>query len=778
MEKTYEVLGMSCVICKGNVEKALNKLDGVNSAVVNLLENEVTINYDESTQDEEKLAEVVKNAGYTLVIHKQKAINKKKIILIISIILVIALMAISMAYMHMPTKVMYIELVLSLIIIILNFHFYNSGFKALKSLSPNMDSLIFISSSISFIYSLFAMYKLNKGINTYHLYFETSAMILVIVSLGKYIESHTKAKATKVIRGLATLIPMQANLIANDEVRIIPIDQLKKGDLVLVKPGESIPQDGEIIKGITNLDESMITGESLPVLKKIGDQVIGGTINTSSTIEVKITKNANFTVLSNIINLTKKATTEKIPIERFADKISKYFVFTVLGISLLTFIIWLIINEDLELSLNFALSVLVISCPCALGLATPAAIAVAVGNSAKYGILIKKPEILEIMGNLKNIIFDKTGTLTKNKLNIIDEIIFDDEFINTLVSIEKTSNHPISKAILAKYQEGNIIFDSSEFIPGEGIIAKKDNDIYLAGNKKLLQDINIPDQYIEYCLKNNYSYIAVSKNDKLLGIVYLADILRDTSKAAINNLFKRKINPIMCTGDNAIAARHIAELLNIKEYKYEVKPEDKEELIVEKKNEGIVAMVGDGVNDAIALSASDIALSIKNASDIASASSDVILMKNDLNDISFLYDLSKKTMRIIKQNLFWALLYNSIFIPLAAGLFYLPYGLILKPMYGSIAMWLSSMFVLGNALRIYNIKKEEATKMNKEVLIEGMMCNNCRKHVLEALESLGGEVEVSLEDKKALIKETAIDDETIRKTIEDLGYEVVEIKNV
>ena len=778
MERTYEVLGMSCVICKGNVEKALNKLDGVNSAIVNLLENEVTVNYDETVQNEEKLAEAVKNAGYTLIIHKQKTVNKKKIILIISIILVIALMVISMTYMHMPTKVMYIELVLSLIIIILNFHFYNSGFKALKSLSPNMDSLIFISSSISFIYSLFAMYKLNKGINAYHLYFETSAMILVIVSLGKYIESHTKAKATKVIRGLATLIPMQANLIANDEVKIIPIDQLKKGDSVLVKPGESIPQDGEIIKGITNLDESMITGESLPVLKKISDQVIGGTINTSSTIEVKITKNANFTVLSNIINLTKKATTEKIPIERFADKISKYFVFTVLGISLLTFIIWLIINKDLELALNFALSVLVISCPCALGLATPAAIAVAIGNSAKYGILIKKPEILEIMGNLKNIIFDKTGTLTKNKLNIIDEIIFDDEFINTLVSIEKTSNHPISKAILAKYQEGNIIFDSSEFNPGEGIIAKKDNNIYLAGNQKLLKDIKIPNEYLEYCQKNNYSYIAVSKNDKLLGIVYLADILRDTSKKAINNLFKRKINPIMCTGDNAIAARHIAELLNIKEYKYEVKPEDKEELIVEKKKEGIVAMVGDGVNDAIALSASDIALSIKNASDIASASSDVILMKNDLNDISFLYDLSKKTMRIIKQNLFWALLYNSIFIPLAAGLFYLPYGLILKPMYGSIAMWLSSMFVLGNALRIYNIKKEEATKMNKEVLIEGMMCNNCRKHVLEALESLGGEVEVSLEDKKALIKETAIDDETIRKTIEDLRYEVVEIKNV
>lgn len=778
MEKTYEVLGMSCVICKGNVEKALNKLDGVNSAVVNLLENEVTVNYDETVQNEGKLAEAVKNAGYTLIIHKQKTVNKKKITLIISIILVIILMVISMAYMHMPTKVMYIELVLSLIIIILNFHFYNSGFKALKSLSPNMDSLIFISSSISFIYSLFAMYKLNKGINTYHLYFETSAMILVIVSLGKYIESHTKAKATKVIRGLATLIPMQANLIANDEVKIIPIDELKKGDLVLVKPGESIPQDGEIIKGITNLDESMITGESLPVLKKIGDQVIGGTINTSSTIEVKITKNSNFTVLSNIINLTKKATTEKILIERFADKISKYFVFTVLGISLLTFIIWLIINEDLELSLNFALSVLVISCPCALGLATPAAIAVAVGNSAKYGILIKKPEILEIMGNLKNIIFDKTGTLTKNKLNIIDEIKFDDDFINIIVSMEKTSNHPISQAILSKYQGGNIIFDSSEFIPGEGIIAKKDNDIYLAGNQKLLKDIKIPLENLEYCQKNNYSYIAVSKNDKLLGIVYLADILRDTSKAAINNLFKRKINPIMCTGDNAIAAKRIAELLNIKEYKYEVKPEDKEELIVEKKKEGIVAMVGDGVNDAIALSASDIALSIKNASDIASASSDVILMKNDLNGISFLYDLSKKTMRIIKQNLFWALLYNSIFIPLAAGLFYLPFGLILKPMYGSIAMWLSSMFVLGNALRIYNIKKEEATKMNKEVLIEGMMCNNCRKHVLEALESLGGEVEVSLEDKKALIKETAIDDETIRKTIEDLGYEVVEIKNV
>ena len=774
MEKTYEVIGMTCVICKGNVEKALNKLEGVKQAKVNLLENEVLVDFDDARISEEDMAKAVGDAGYTLVLTKEKTINHDKIKLITSIILVVVLMIVSMTSMNNPSKTMYLQLLLTMIVIYLNKRFYISGFKSLINLNPNMDSLVSISSLVSLIYSIFSLIKIANGNSFYHLYFETSAMVLVIVSLGKYIEGNAKAKTVKVIRGLATLIPMQANLLKDDKEEIIPIDNLKKNDIVIVKPGESIPQDGIVIKGTSSIDESMITGESLPVNKNVDDYVIGGTVNTNGTIIVKISKSSNMTVLSNIINLTKKATSEKIPIERFADKISKYFVFGVLGISLLTLTIWLFISKDIELSLNFALSVLVISCPCALGLATPAAVAVAVGNGAKNGVLIKKPEVLEVAGDIKTVVFDKTGTLTKNSLNVVEAKILDDDFINVVSSIERNANHPIAKAIINKYGEGKINFDTSEYIAGKGIKASKDSDIYLSGNSSLIN--NVPNEYIEYAKDNNYSYIAVSKNDKLLGLVYINDVLRDTSKKAIANIKGRSIKPVMCTGDNKIAAEKIAKMLGIDEYLYEVKPEDKNLFISEKKNEGKVAMVGDGVNDSIALQTADVSISIKNATDIAFASSDVILMKNDLNDIPYLYDLSKKTMSIIKQNLFWALAYNSICIPIAAGVFYKT-GLMLNPMIGSATMWISSMFVLINALRINKVKKEEIKTMNKTVLIEGMMCKNCERHAKEALEALGLDVTVVLEEKKAYIKDTAIDDESIINAIEECGYEVKEIIN-
>lgn len=770
MEKIYEVKGMNCIICKGNVEKALKNVNGVNNALVNLLENEVTVNFDDSIVDEKNLEKAVKDAGYELVINKKKTINKDKTKLIISVILILPLM-----YLSMNNEYYYIQLLLALILIILNNQFYKSGFKSLFRLNPNMDSLVSLSSSVSFIYSLYSLFKLNNGFNNYHLYFETSAMILVIVSLGKYIEGNTKAKTVKVIRGLATLIPMQANLLADKEVKIIPIEELKKNDVVRVYPGDSIPQDGIIINGYSSLDESMITGESLFVEKTIDDEVIGGTINQTGTLDIKITKSSNMSILSNIINLTKKATMDKIPIERLADKISKYFVFGVISISIITFVLWTLIEKDVELALNFALSVLVISCPCALGLATPAAIGVATGKAAKNGILIKKPEILELAGNTKTVIFDKTGTLTQNKLTIVDIKELDEEFINVLSSIEMTSNHPISKAILEKYNNGSLSFETSDYIAGEGIKATINGDVYLAGNNKLVREID--KEYIDYATNNNYSYIAVSKNNKLLGIVYLTDVLRQSSKVAIDNLYKRDIKPIMCTGDNEIAARKISDLLNIKDYYSLVKPDDKNKLVEKEKENGIVMMVGDGVNDAIALTNADISITIKNSTDIASASSDVVLMKNDLKDISFLYDLAKKSMRIIKQNLFWALGYNSICIPLAAGALYKTFNISLNPMIGASAMWVSSMFVLLNALRINTVNKEEETLMNKTVYIEGMMCERCKKHVEDALKSLGLEVEVSLDEKKAVIKNTSIDNDTITKVIEDAGYEVKEIKD-
>ena len=601
MEKTYEVTGMSCVICKGNVEKALKQLNGVCSCKVNLLENEATVEYDENAVNEETMAKAVKDAGYELVINKNESIDKDKLVMIISIVLTLILMYFSMGHMfgiHVPHYGKYIQWILCTIIIILNRRYYSSGFKSLKALRPNMDSLVSISSIVSYIYSLYILFTNNEK---YSLYFETSAMVLVIVSIGKYIEGSNKKKTTKAIRGLATLIPMQANLIKDGEVVIIPIDELKKDDIVLVKPGESIPQDGVIIKGSSSLDESMITGESIPQNKSINDEVIGGTVNINGEIEVRITKNAAQTTLSKIISLTKQATMSKIRVERFADVIANHFVFAVMGISLITFIVWMIIDKDLEQALNFALSVLVISCPCALGLATPAAVMVASGNAAKNGVLIKNPEVLEVAGKIRYVVLDKTGTLTRNKLQIVGVKQYDDELFNVLSSLEKNSNHPIAKAVVETYPNGDLKFDQFEQSSGEGLKGKIGNDTYYAGNRKLTEQYTaINEEDLKEATENNYSFICVGKNDKLLGIVYLADVLKETSKAAIASLKKRNIIPIMCTGDNELTARSIARKLEIDEYLSSVTPQDKNKLVNDKKESGKVAMVGDGVNDAIA----------------------------------------------------------------------------------------------------------------------------------------------------------------------------------
>ena len=778
MEKTYEIKGMTCVICKSNVEKALKNTPGVSDCKINLLENEAFVTFDETQTNEEKMAKAVADAGYELVINKKNEVDTSKIIMIVSAILVLILMYFSMGHMfgiHVPHYGKYIQLVLCTIVILLNLHYYKSGFRSLFKLHPNMDSLVSISSLVSYLYSLYVLFSDNQE---YHLYFETAAMILVIVSIGKYIEGNNKKKAAKTIRGLATLIPMQANLIDGEEVRVIKIDDLKKGDLVLVKPGESIPQDGKVIAGISQVDESMITGESLPQNKAVGDEVIGGTVNLSGQIRVEVSKNATQTTLSKIISMTKQATMAKIPVERFADRVSNYFVFTVIGISLLTFIIWMIVDKDIERALNFALSVLVISCPCALGLATPAAVMVATGNAAKNGVLIKNPEILEVAGKLKYVVLDKTGTLTKNKLEIIDIKQYDPQFIEVLSSLEKNSDHPIAKAIVSGYPDGKMHFDQLQQISSEGLEARNGNDIYYAGNLKLISRFTSPVQAdIDEAINNNYSFICVGKNDKLLGMVYLADVLKETSVFAISSLKKRGITPIMCTGDNDLTARNIAAKLGIDEYLSSVTPQDKNKLVNEKKALGKVAMVGDGVNDAIALSAADVSFAVANGTDIAYATSDVVLMTNSILDVSFLVDLASKTMRIIKQNLFWALFYNAFFIPLAAGAFYKSMGLSLNPMVGAITMSISSIFVLSNALRINSIKKEEIKTMNKTVSIDGMMCMHCVAHVEEALKSLGVDVKVSLEENKAWLKDTALSDEQIIKAIEDAGYSVTGIVN-
>lgn len=770
MEKTFEVKGMTCVICKNTVETGIKKLNGVSDCKVNLLENEATISFDSSIINEESIAKAVKDLGYELIINKNNEIDYTKLKLIASIILSLLLMYFSMGHMlNLPVSInsKYYQLIICSIIIIINIQYFKSGFRSLLNLKPNMDSLVSISSFVSYIYSLIGLSNSN-----YHLYFETSAMILTIVSIGKYIEGNNKKKATKTIRGLATLIPMQANLLTETGITIIPIDDLKVNDIVEVKPGESIPQDGVIVSGYSSIDESMITGESIPQTKNINDSVIGGTVNISGTIRVQITTRNTQTTLSKIISLTKQATMAKIPIERFADRVSKYFVLGVMLISIITFIIWMVLSKDIELSLNFALSVLVISCPCALGLATPSAIAVATGNAAKNGVLIKNPEILEIAHKLKFMILDKTGTLTKNKLEIIEIKEFDKEFINVLCSLEKLSNHPIASTINDRYKDGNLIFDSFEQIPSEGIIGKINNDIYFAGNLKLAN------KYIkDIVVDSKYTYVVVGKNDKLLGIVYIADVLKQTSFVGIKSLLERNVSPIICTGDNNNVAEDIANKLNIKEYLANVTPADKNALVLQKQKNGITGMIGDGVNDAIALSSADVSFTIASSTDIAYATSDVVLMNNSINDISFVIDLSKKTMRIIKQNLFWALFYNAICIPLAAGILYKPLGISLNPMFSAATMCISSIFVLTNALRINKISKEEIKFMNKVVIIEGMMCPNCAKHVEEALKALGVDVKVVLDEKKAYLTNTSLNDEQITLAIDQAGYTVKEIIN-
>lgn len=776
MEKTYEVKGMTCVICKGNVEKALKNTKGVSESKVNLLENEVTVTFDENTVDEKTMAKAVSDAGYELVIEKHEGIDKDKLIMVISTILVLILMVFSMGHMfglHIPHYGKYVQFVLCTIIIALNFHYYRSGFKSLLSFRPNMDALVSISSSVAYIYSLYVLFSGNEK---YSLYFETAAMVLVIVSIGKYIEGSNKKKTTKTIRGLATLIPMQANLIKDDEVVIIPIDELKKNDIVLVRPGESIPQDGIVIAGSSQVDESMITGESLPSEKNIDDQVIGGTVNLNGEIRVQINKNAGQTTLSKIINLTKQATMTKIPVQRFADAVSNYFVFAVMGISLLTFIVWMVIEKDLEMALNFALSVLVISCPCALGLATPAAIMVATGNAARNGVLIKNPEVLEVAGKLNYVVLDKTGTLTKNRLEIIEVRKYDELFDNVISSLEKGSNHPIARSIKEKYPDGDLVFDSYQQISAEGLEGRIGNDVYYAGNLKLIEKYaQAKKEDLDYARDNSYSFIMVGKNDRLLGIVYLADVLKDTSAMAISSLKRRNITPIMCTGDNDLTARNIASKLGIDEYLSSVTPQDKNELVMKKKTEGKVGMVGDGVNDAIALTNADVSFAVANGTDIAYASSDIVLMSNSILDVSFMIDLASKTMRIIKQNLFWALFYNALFIPVAAGVFYKSLNLSLNPMIGAVTMSVSSIVVLSNALRINTVKKEEIKTMNKTVKIEGMMCEHCVKHVKDALSAIGGDPVVSLEAGTAVLANTALSNEQITSAIEDAGYEVKEI---
>ncbi len=741
-KEEYTVTGMNCAACSLSIENTLNKIDGV-SATVNLATEKLNITYNETEFSDEKLKEVVSALGYGInqisEIEKEELyfdkIKKMNNSFVASTIFLIPLLYVSMSHMvniklpgiidmhHNPLNFALIQLILSTPIVILGKNFFIGGIKGLINKSPNMDSLITIGVLSSFIYSIYATYEIFLGKEDYimNLYYESAAVILVLITLGKLLEIKAKGKTSSAIKKLIGLKPKVANMRnENNEIVELPIENIKIGDTIIAKPGETIAVDGLIILGETNIDESYMTGESMPVEKSINDAVIGGTINKNGYIEYKATNVGEDTMLSKIIKIVEQAQATKAPIARMADVVSSYFVTVIIVLSIITGLTWLIFTKDIKQSLTFFVSVLVIACPCALGLATPTSIMVGTGKGAENGILIKSGEALEIAHKIDTVVFDKTGTITEGKPEVEEIEYFilnnDENYKNHILSLissaEKMSEHPISEAIVNYANSKNIDIlnvDNFNVFPGYGLKAKIGSEEFLIGNKKLMEtkeidfslNSNILDKYNEN-INNGKTVVFVALNNKIVSLIYISDAIKQTSKNAIKELHKLGIETYMLTGDNEKTAKYIANKVNIDNVIADVLPYQKSKMIDDLKAKNkVVAMVGDGINDSPALVKANLGIAIGNGTDIAIESADIVLVKNDLRDVAKAIKLSKATITNIKQNLFWAFIYNVIGIPFAAGLFYVLFnGPKLNPMIAAFAMSLSSISVLMNALRL------------------------------------------------------------------------------
>ena len=800
MKKKFNVLGMSCSACSGAVDRAINKLDGVNNCNVNLLANMMEVDYDETKVNEQLLIDTVKNTGYDASEYQMTTVYKNKsnfvlFRLIASSILMIILFYVAMGHMmglpfpkyfhHNLLAFALLQIVLTIPIYILNFKYFSSGFKALVSKRPNMDSLIAIGALAALVYGFYATYKIANGEVNYamDLYFETGGMILTLITVGKYIESNAKSKTSSAIEKLINLRPKNALVKRNGKEELVLIENVNIGDIVVCKSGETIPIDGIIVSGDTSVDESMISGESLPKDKSINDKVVGATFNVSGYIEIQVTTTLKDSTLNKIVELVENASSSKAPIAKLADRISNYFVPIVIFISLITFITWFVITKNLEVATSFAIAVLVVSCPCALGIATPSAIMVATGTAATNGILIKDASSLELANKVKTVILDKTGTITYGKPEVAKEVIYHDDLFKVAYSLESLSSHPLAFAITNKYKYDALQFDSFNEYSGKGIIAFIGNDRYLAGNIRLFNeysiDISNVNKDIDELQNDGYTTIIFAKNEEIYGLIGVADKIKESSKKAIETLHKMHIKTIMLTGDNNAVAKKIAKEALVSEYKAEVMPEDKQDYVKKYQETSVVAMVGDGINDSPALMQANVGIAIGSGSDIALESADVVLVKNDLQDIVTLLKLSHKTFTIIKENLFWALIYNTIGIPLAAGLLVVPFGFKLNPMFAAFAMSVSSITVVCNALRLKNFKinNRKEYKMTKEITVEGMTCKHCKARVEDVLNKIPGVTAmVNLENKKVSVTLTnEVSDDTLKSTIENAGYEVVAI---
>ncbi len=815
VQKEFIVSGMTCSACKANVEKAVAKLDGIKSVNVNLLKENMTVTFDSNTVNEKQIINACNSIGYGTSLkdfsqsnekssyksewqkREQRESEKKtkmKNRVIYSFLFLIPLMYIAMGGMlglPLPQILSHekgiltntiTQLLLTIPVMVINKKFFISGFKGLKNRVPNMDSLVAIGSFCSFFYGIIALYNIAYGFSSdnevlihkfaHELYFESSAMILTLVTVGKYLETVSKSKTSDALGKLIELSPKTANVLKDAIEITVLAENVKKDDFLIVRPGEVISVDGIISEGSGFIDQSAVTGESIPVEKNEGDEVICATLNKNGTFKMKATKVGNDTTLSKIIELVDSAANTKAPIARLADKVSGIFVPVVICIALVTFVAWILFDKNFDLALSNAITVLVISCPCALGLATPVAIMAGTGKAAENGILIKSAESLEMLSTVTTVVLDKTGTITSGKMSVTDILVFDNnynknEFLKYAYALENGSEHPISTAIKEKAVSLNfelIPADDFKAYSGKGISAEINGNFWISGNEKLFNEFNISTEKIKTSIKNLKSAgkttLIFAENKNIVGVIAVSDTIKNSSKDAVEALKKLNKEVIVLTGDNKETAKIVAESVGANDYLAEVLPEDKSEFVNKLKMNGKkVAMVGDGINDAPALALADVGIAIGAGTDIAIDSADIVLMKSSLKDIVTAVELSKSVIRNIKINLFWAFFYNILGIPVASGILYPFFGIKLTPMFASLAMSLSSLTVVSNALRLrffktrftfydveltskkVNINKinlKEELKMTKTLTVTGMMCPKCENHVKNALLSIDG----------------------------------------
>lgn len=844
MEKKFDVRGMTCSACVANVTKAVERLDGVSTANVNLMTNSMKVNFDENKINDEEIIRAVEKIGYgaSPAGEKTKAQDKPvddreralKNRLISSSIFMLILMYIAMGHMvHLPTPEVFngregsiifafSQFLLVLPVVFINRDFYISGFKGLKNRAPNMDSLVAIGSLAALVYGIFAIYMMAYGfghgdmnlVDAYkdNLYFESSAMILTLITVGKYLEEKSKNKTRSSIAKLMDLAPKMATVIEDGQEKIKNIEDVRLGDILLVKPGESVAVDGKVIEGASSLDESAVTGESIPVQKSVGDRVISASINTTGSFKFQAEKVGEDTTISQIIKLVDEANQSKAPIAKLADEIAGVFVPTVLIIAAATFGIWMALGYGFENALNFAISVLVISCPCALGLATPVSIMVATGKSADFGLLFKNAEVLENLHKIDVIVMDKTGTITEGK-PILTDIVTDldqDEFLKIAGSLEKNSQHPLASAILNYTIEKNIDLEeitNFNSVSGRGLNGEVAGKKYLAGNLEYMLEEKIDlrgfkDKAEELAGQGKTSMYFANERE-VMGIISVKDLPKKSSRSAIKLLRGMGKKIIMLTGDNEKTAEAIAGEIGVDETLAGLLPQDKNKEIDKIQKSGkTVLMIGDGINDAPSLAKADIGMAIGHGTDVAIESSDVVLMRSDLLDVVSALELSKATIKNIKENLFWAFFYNTIGIPLAAGLLFPAFGIKLSPMFAAFAMSMSSVFVVNNALRLRRFKPRgvkrsleesnsarEKEKVDKQkdleksekitrIEVEGMMCGHCEKRVADALEKTGKAKNAVANHENSSVEfiDQGLSLEEIKNAIEEAGYKIVKNK--